>query len=60
MFKYSFWIKTNVARVTLEAKNTVSRLDLCKTGYKPLVLSRSEFLKLTGAPNEPLSLIIIF
>ena len=33
--------------------------DFGKTGYKHLVLVRSEFLELAGAPNESLRLIII-
>ena len=31
-----------------------------KTDYKPLVIARSEFLKLVGAPNEILRLIILY
>ena len=31
-----------------------------KTDYKHLVIARSEFLKLVGAPNESLRLIIIY
>ena len=34
--------------------------DFGKTGYKHLVLVRSEFLELAGAPNESLRLIIIY
>ena len=31
-----------------------------KTDYKNLVIARSEFLKLVGAPNESLRLMIIY
>ena len=35
-------------------------LDLGKTGYKHLVFARSDFIKVVGAPNESLRLIIIY
>ena len=54
------WDQNNVARVTSEANNVVKRLDLRKTGCKHWVLALSEFSKLVGAPNEFLSLIIIY
>ena len=34
-------------------------LDLGKTSYKHLVFARSDFIKVVGAPNESLRLIII-
>ena len=43
---------------TLRCQLSPLRLDLGKTGYKHLVLARSEFLKLIVALNESLRLII--
>ena len=41
------------------AKEALEKLDFGKTGYKHLVLARSEFLEIVGAPNESLRLIIL-
>ena len=50
--------QNNVARHTSKPKSPFKRFDLGKTGYKHLVLARCDFLKLVGAPNESLRLII--
>ena len=44
---------------TLRGQLSPLRLDLGKTGYKHLVLARSEFSKLVGARNESLRIRII-
>ena len=48
------WDQNNFARVTLEPKNSISRLDLGKTSHKDLVFARGVFLRLVGAQNESL------
>ena len=45
--------------MSLRRKKSRRRLDFGKTSYNHFVLAGSEFLRLFGAPNEFLRLIII-
>ena len=45
--------------MSLRRKKSLRRLDFGKTSYNHFVLAGSEFLRLFGAPNEFLRLIII-
>ena len=45
---------------SLRIQKAIYRLDFGKTSYKDLVFARGEFLRLVGAPNESLRLIIIY
>ena len=58
-FKYKYIIETTLL-VLLQSQNIPQRLDFDKTSYNHFVLARSEFLRLVGAPNEFLRLIIIY
>ena len=49
----------NFARFTSEPK-PIERIDLGKTSYKDLVFARSVLIRLVGAPNESVRLIIIY
>ena len=42
------------------AKKSLSWLELGKTSYNDFVLERGEYLRIVGAPNESLGLIIIY
>ena len=44
----------------LRSRKSIQKLDFGKTSYNHFVLARSEFLRLFGAPNEFLRLIIIY
>ena len=59
MFKYTFIIETSLL-VSLRSRKSIQRLDFGKTSYNHFVLARSEILRLVGAPNEFLRLIIIY
>ena len=52
--------KNDFAGITSEPKKVFSRLYFGKTSYKDLVFARNDFLRLVGAPNESLILIIIY
>ena len=54
------WVLNNFARVTTEPKKPISRLDLAKTSYKDLVFVRGEFLRLVGAQNMSLTVIMLY
>ena len=58
MFKYSVGIKKHFARVTSEPKKNFK--GYVTANYKDLVFVRNDFLRLVGAPNEFLILIIIY
>ena len=58
MFKYSVGIEKHFARVTSEPKNYFK--GYVTANYKDLVFARNDFLRLVGAPNEFLILIIIY
>ena len=45
--------------MSLRRKKSLRRLDFGKTSYNHFVLAGSEFLRLFGAPNKFLRLIII-
>ena len=59
MFRYMFEILTTLLE-SLRNQKTHLRLDLGKTSYKELVFARGEFLRLVGAQNQSLRLIIIY
>ena len=59
MYKYKFGIESRLL-VSLRSRKSIQRLDFDKTSYNHFVLARSEFLRLVGAPNEFLRLIIIY
>ena len=42
------------------AKKALQWLDLDKTSYQHFVFARNDFLRLAGAPNSSLTLIIIY
>ena len=50
----------NFARFTSEPKKIHLRLDLGKTSYKDLVFVRSDLIRLVGAPNDSLRVIITY
>ena len=56
MFKYAVGIKKNFTRVTSEPKKYFK--GYVTANYKDLVFARNDFLRLVGAPNEFLILII--
>ena len=58
MFKYSVRIKKHFARVTSEPKKYFK--GYVTANYKDLVFARNDFLRLVGAPNEFLILIIVY
>ena len=58
MFQYSVGIKKHFARVTSEPKKYFK--GYVTANYKDLVFARNDFLRLVGAPNEFLILIIIY
>ena len=41
-------------------KKLITRLDLGKASFKDLVFARGEFLRLVGAQNESLRVILIY
>ena len=53
------WDKNNFARVTSNQKS-ISKVIFGKTSYKDLDFGQNEFLRLVGAPNVSLILIIIY
>ena len=58
MFKYTFTIKTTLLELL---RNQKTRLNArFQQNYKDLVFARVEFLRIFGAPNESLTLIIIY
>ena len=59
LFKYTFSIKTSLL-VLLRSRKSIQKLDFGKTSYNHFGLGQSEFLRLFGAPNEFLRLIIIY
>ena len=59
MFKYPVGIKKTLLE-SLRGQKTIFRLHFGKTSYKDLVFARNDFLRLGGAPNESLLLIIIY
>ena len=62
MPKYILGIKTTllVSFRSQKKKKLITKLDLDKTSYKDLVFARGEFLRLVGAQNESLRVIIIY
>ena len=60
MFIYSVGIKTTFAGVTSEPKKVFWKLYFGKTSYKDLLFAQNDFLRLVGAPNESLILIIMY
>ena len=58
MFKYSFGIKKHFARVTSEPKKYLK--GYVTANYNDLVFALNDFLRLVGAPNEFLILIMIY
>ena len=59
MFKYTFWITTTLLE-SLRSQKSIQRLYFGKTSYKDLVFAQNVFLRLVGAPNDSLILIIIY
>ena len=59
IFKYSVGIKITLLE-SLRSQKVFGRLYFGKTSYNDLVFARNEFLRLVGAPNESLILIIIY
>ena len=59
IFKYSVGIK-QLCHSHFGAKKVFSGQYFGKTSYNDLVFARNEFLRLSGAPNESLILIIIY
>ena len=58
-FKYTFIVETTLL-VLLLSQKSLQRLDFGTTSYNHFVLARSEFLRVVGARNEVLRLIIIY
>ena len=58
-FKYTFIVETTLL-VLLRSQKSLQRLDFGKTSYNHFVLARGEFLRVVGARNEVLRLIIIY
>ena len=58
-FKYTFVVKTTFL-VLLRSQKSLQRLDFGKTSYNRFVLARGEFLRVVGARNEVLRLIITY
>ena len=58
-FKYTFIVETTLL-VSLHSQKSFQRPDFGKTSYNHFVLARSEFLRVVGARNEVLRLIIIY
>ena len=58
-FKYTFFVKTTLLAL-LRSQKSLQRLDFGKTSYNHFVLARSKFLRVVGARNEVLRLIIIY
>ena len=58
-FKYTFIVETTLL-LLLRSQKSLQRLDFGKTSYNHFVLARSEFLRVVGARNEVLRLIIIY
>ena len=58
-FKYTFIVETTLL-VVLRSQKRLQNLDFGKTSYNHFVLARSEFLRVVGARNEVLRLIIIY
>ena len=56
MFKYIFGIKTTFLESLRSQKKALQKLDFGKIYYNVFVLSRNEFLRVVGAPNEFLRL----
>ena len=52
--------RNNFARFTSEQKKPSKRLELGETSYKDLVFVRSDLIRIVGAPNESLRLVIIY
>ena len=52
--------QNNLAIVTSEPKNYFIYYISKKTNYDDLIFARNDFLRLVGAPNESLRLIIIY
>ena len=59
MFKYSVRIKITLLE-SFWSLQIIYRLYFGKTIYDDLVFPRNDFLRLVGAPNESLILIIIY
>ena len=59
MFEYTFGIKRTLLD-SIRNPKPIRRLDFDKTSYKDLVFAQGEFLRLVGAPNESVWLIIIY
>ena len=59
MFKYSVRIKPTLLESLRSQKSNLKAI-IGKTSYKDLVIARNDFLRLLGAPNESLILIIIY
>ena len=59
MFKYIFGIKTTFLQ-SLRSRKIHLKARFCKTSYKEVDFARGEFLRLVGAPNGTLKLIIIY
>ena len=55
MFKYSVGVKTTLLE-SLRSQKSILKAIFC---YKDLVFARNDFLRLVGAPDELLILIII-
>ena len=53
-------IKTNFAKVATEPIKPIQGLYLGKASYKDLVFARGEFLRLAGAQNKSLRIILIY
>ena len=59
LFEYTFGSKIALLD-SHRSQKALLRLDYGKTSYNDFVLERGEYLKLIGAPNESLGLIIIY
>ena len=60
MFKYSFGIKTTLLELLWSQKKALETLYFGKPSYKDIDFARSDFLRIVGAPNESLILILIY
>ena len=56
---YTFIVKTTLV-VLLRSQKNLQRLYFWKTSYNHIVLARGEFLRVVGARNEVLRLIILY